>query len=257
MSAPRTLERTMKLQWLTIAIIFISFDFSNGRSANIKPPYSYCQSEVANLLKSWRSLGQWRMVPKNRGFKYQTPTSKIGTWITLSQETAFLTLRLHSNKVTKLAIFAQSQCQPKYVTQKVPPIKIESNTFSDQDFTRLLNESRRTNSQGIIYVWSPYMNWSPRGVSEVQKIARSKNLKLTVLMDPSGDLKTALKIIRDKKLPPDSLRKVASQELFFRGLRNHYPSFLYYSKGKIIGNLKTGYDQPEVLKKVLNAYSTL
>lgn len=56
--------------------------------------------------------------------------------------------------------------------------------FDDQSLESLLKNSELHQTAGVIWVWSPRMNLSIYGLSELKPIAALLDLKLTVLVDP-------------------------------------------------------------------------
>ena len=56
--------------------------------------------------------------------------------------------------------------------------------FDDQSLQTLLSNSEMNQTSGVIWIWSPRMNLSIYGLSELKPIAALLDLELTVLVDP-------------------------------------------------------------------------
>jgi hypothetical protein len=124
------------------------------------------------------------------------------------------------------------QCVPSLRIDRLKNAKVGVKSFTDSKLAELLEESRKNNSDGFIYVWSPHMNYSAKGAEEAAVVAKELGLNAVVIEE----------------------KNLQSRELLFRGMRNHFPSWVYYSKGKLAAHLKTGYESPGILKEYLKLH---
>jgi hypothetical protein len=98
--------------------------------------------------------------------------------------------------------------------------------FSDGDLATLLKGNK-----GLIYVWSPRMPLSVRGVKDFAKAAASFGLPVTFLLDPFTSARDE-EIAKREGFPVQRLR---SFDLMYRGALLHFPGFFYYSQGRVHG----------------------
>jgi hypothetical protein len=103
----------------------------------------------------------------------------------------------------------------------------QKDRFNDQDLATLLQNAR----QGLIYTLSPMHPLSELALAGLRAEADKRGLKLTLLTDSS--LSERDFYVYQRKFP--EIRKIASLELIYRGMLNHFPSLLAYRGGKLIG----------------------
>lgn len=127
-----------------------------------------------------------------------------------------------------------------------------SKDFTDQDLDHLLKASLSKKTQGMIYVWSPHMPLSIRGVKEAENIAKTKKLKLIILLDPYSNLNAAQQISKKEKFPPSYLVRLESRKLLRKEMTVHFPSLIVFNKGGLAGEMRGGYDNPQRLADYLD-----
>lgn len=123
--------------------------------------------------------------------------------------------------------------------------------FTDRDLEKILNSSLKSKSQGLIYVWSPHMPLSVRGVKEVEKLAKEKKWALTILRDPYANKVVADKVASREKFPKNYLRRMESRTLLQREMSLHYPSLIAFRSGHLSPGVRGGYDDPKRLERFL------
>ena len=92
---------------------------------------------------------------------------------------------------------------------------------TDRDLSRLVNK----NSQGLIYVWSPGMPLSVRGISEIRRVANDLNLPLKIVVDPIIESERIEKEVKDSRLDLSTTDRVESFELFLSWNHSSLPKF--------------------------------
>jgi hypothetical protein len=124
--------------------------------------------------------------------------------------------------------------------------------FTDKDLDQILKTSLSKKTQGLIYVWSPHMPLSIRGVREAERIAKEKKLKLIILLDPYSNLSAAQQISRKEKFPETYLARLESRKLLRKEMTVHFPSLIVFNKGGLAGEMRGGYDNPQRLADYLD-----
>jgi hypothetical protein len=132
-----------------------------------------------------------------------------------------------------------------------PATSLGKADFQDNDLEKLLKISKKTQQKGLIYVWSPHMPLSLRGVHEAQKVTTTKKIALTVLLDPYADLVTASKVASRESFPKSYLRRIESRILLEKNMTLHFPSAIPYRDGTLARDMRGGYDNPQRLADYL------
>lgn len=123
--------------------------------------------------------------------------------------------------------------------------------FTDESLKKLI----RLNSRGIIYVWSPYMPLSVRGISQIKKAAAKKKYALTILLDRDASMNEAKKWVKMGKVHKSDLYRDASDALDDRDVSLHYPFVLMYQKGFVSNHPYVGYKSQSVYERWLDIES--
>lgn len=122
--------------------------------------------------------------------------------------------------------------------------------FDDSSLNQLLARSRANQTSGVIWVWSPRMNISSFGMSELKPIAALLDLEVTILVDP---FLSEEEIYQNKYLNILINSQILdSQELIRRGALVHFPVLFVYKNGKLLTPSRPGYDEPGRLYEYLS-----
>ncbi len=122
--------------------------------------------------------------------------------------------------------------------------------FTDIELKKIL----RTQKSGLIYVWSPGMPLSEKGLVEAEKLCAQNKINFVALSDPQSNL-----FIKDASTY-DDLRKqslahpMASMQLQELGTLDHFPAMIFFKDGKIVKPILHGYESIEGMKIFLNTY---
>jgi hypothetical protein len=200
---------------------------SAGEAVSLEKFFSNkkCVNQVRELLSKWHVTSQWQQDFQSSSAKsvIKTPTEKIGTWVLLTKTSApDLIIADRYSPNTHLAVtWNQKSCEQnlsEISVNKTNDSRANSTSFDDKEFQNLV-ESKR---DGIIYAFSDSMHLSVQGISIIMEVAKELHIDLTVLSQAPSKTTTA--------------RVLASQDLEFRGMANHFPNLIAYSKnGKISG----------------------
>ena len=220
-------------------------------------PY-VCPIETKEILSRWK-VGvdsDWVKQPANDfEHSYKTHASKLGEWVTISTPNEHATQVEHflgNGKREKVTLTEKKCSDQQWVVQEPRDTKSEekysSVEFTDADLEKILNK----NKNGVIYIWSPNMSLSQRGVHEIQKAAKKVNLPVTYMMDPVADETFAKEFIKEQKLPEPAMKRVNSRELAGYGATIHYPALIVYRNGKICKTVQRGYRDQEAYRKIID-----
>lgn len=122
--------------------------------------------------------------------------------------------------------------------------------FDDSSLKQLLAHSAANQTSGVIWVWSPRMNISSFGMTELKPIAALLDLEVTVLVDPflSEEEVRSNKYFEILK----NSQVLDSQELIRKGALIHFPVLFVYKNGQLLTPSRPGYDEPERLYEYLS-----
>jgi len=121
--------------------------------------------------------------------------------------------------------------------------------FDDSALESLLTHSAQNRTSGVIWVWSPRMNISGFGMSELKPIAALLDLTVTVLVDPFLS-EEEIRSNQYFELLSNS-QVLHSQELIRRGALIHFPVLFVYKNGELLTPSRPGYDEPGRLYEYL------
>lgn len=191
--------------------------------------------------REWAQMGG-REVDGSR--RLVSPTNIIGVWIEarvyMNKE---VELRRITSNFSETRTFDLTTCQVKATSQRQMRF-FEKVLQPDQAFTdRSLRDLLAAQDRGIIYIWSPHMPYSyrglnngPSGVDNIRAVAKKLGLHLTVVVDPAASTDFAKNIVtqnRSLNVDMSSMQKAQSIELSMRSMNTHFPVTIVYAKGKL------------------------
>ena len=198
-----------------------------------------CKPEIQKQIASWKGLNQWS---HRNDDLYISPTLNFGNWLWLKDEKDSITLTKANQKTQLRVNFSKANCQKKMLL--VPIQKIDTSLNGDEYLERLIQHGK-----GIIYLWSPQMPLSQKGISEIKKVVIKHGFKLILILDPNA------KNLKPEQFSENSLR-LDSFELKMRNAYMHFPSVLGFENGNIKDFIKYGYETSEGfeldVKKIFN-----
>lgn len=133
-------------------------------------------------------------------------------------------------------------------------LSANASSFTDADLNSLLQKSSKGDSSLIIYTWSPHMNWSVRGIDEIEAWAQAKKMSVRLLLDPKADLAKAKEIQSSHKWDNSVLTINESAKLIKMGMRTHYPSYIFIKKGEVSSPVIPGYKSAKELESLEKRY---
>jgi hypothetical protein len=117
--------------------------------------------------------------------------------------------------------------------------------FQDIDLARTIKK----NPSGIIYIWSPGMPLSEKGLLELEAITKPNKIHLTTLIDPQSSQFITKEFDLDQ-----NHKKALANKLQRLGALNHFPAIIFYKDGKIITPILHGYEAPQGMKKFIQEH---
>lgn len=214
-----------------------------------------CSSFVQDALIGWKTLERW----ENAGIDldgsnfYRSPTQEIGIWIQA---------KVFPNKVIELLRISEanqvslkwdvSTCKPQLVAKEFAVVAPADGmgAFRDQD----LRAALRGKKSGLVYIWSPYMPYSLRGLPEAKKLAQAKGLDFIVACDPAARSGAKKDAIKKNSWPKEYARTLRSVDLMMRGMSIHYPALIVYKNHGFVSPMLPGYEAPEMLERFVDRY---
>lgn len=200
-----------------------------------------CAENVATWIKPYGIHGEGFSVPaaQRTGMIFKYPTGELGRWLLLDFGESSAKVSLVSTESILIAHW-DDKCVLTEATEP-PPFTTKDGSFTDQHLSALME----TAGTGVIYTWSPHMNFSVKGIPEIFEVCNSLEVTCQVLLDPNADSKLAKMVGEREGISADILRQPASVELLFRDLYIHSPSLLLFQDGKLQGPVVPGYRSKE------------
>jgi len=216
---------------------------------------SNCRDAITQELDSYNTRHEWRQYANNRYSDkvYRSPTHAIGYWmeVQIRQGKVEKILRVTPEQIDNLTV--QSNCNIKTKTRErsLDEVRMAA-AFTDQDLQNFIDSNPQG---GLILAWSPNMPLSQQMIKNTQKVAESKGIALTLVVDPHASDQTIAKAVADNHLINAS-RKIESLELIFQGMTTHYPSLLSFNNGEISSPVVPGVVVEPLVKNFVEEYVT-
>ena len=202
-------------------------------SINAKDPMiSSCQKPIRVLLNEWAKKGSWE---EKTNDLYIVKTEDFGKWIWYKDEGDSITLTKASQTEQLRVNFTKSTCEKKLMVIAIPK---ENSPNNDESLKKKI-----ANKNGLLYIWSPHMPLSYRGINSIIAAAKKKNLDVTIYMDP------AAKLAPNHQFNKTYLNRIESFDLKMRNAYLHLPALLSYKNGQIMDPVKYGFEKPEGYEK--------
>jgi hypothetical protein len=142
-------------------------------------------------------------------------------------------LRRVSASVTTVTVITRDGCGIRTATHRrtFDPAAV-ANAFTDERLRDLVQQT----SDGVIYVWSPGMPLSVKGLNEAKAAAESLGIAFTAVVADArvGELEVS-------GVDAKYQQTLNSFELVYRNATIHYPTAIFYHSGKLIGSAIPGY----------------
>ncbi|MAZ47500.1 MAG: hypothetical protein CME65_02990 [Halobacteriovoraceae bacterium] len=230
--------------FLKLVLIFgvlPNIGYSNTVLSNIP-----CQEQVFSLLLSWGHEYSWSQgVNFNQTKTLKSPTDKIGNWVYMTAAPSSTIITKDTVELRQTFEFELPQCVAK--VESTLKQEVTNNGFTDEKLQTLLEESKKKNTSGIIYLWSPHMTLSVTGAQEVKKLSKELGIGLTLVHDSRAELEPL------RRASISQSQVMNSRDLSNRGFETHFPSLIFYQNGELERYPRPGYDNYERLKEVVSS----
>ena len=120
-------------------------------------------------------------------------------------------------------------------------------SFTDED----LNYLMKVLPGGIVYVWSPHMPYSMKGIRIIQAVGDRLRLPVFLLVDPHANRTLALDAQRIFQLGDKDMRPVGSWTLIQRNITTQFPSVVVFKNGNLRGGTIPGVKSEEHYLKLI------
>lgn len=245
--------------WFALLSVLITADAAagqaGGRGLASLPVFlrdARCPEALKDLLSGWKASDDWSVRPGDidGGKAHMAPTDAVGTWVRISiypdhsvEATRF------TPKQTDLVTWKRADCR---ASAKIVPRKpvTGSRWYTD---SRLAADLAAAKQGALIYLWTPQMPLSVRGLTEASRIAARMKLAFIPVLDgsfPQSEL-SSLKADRQLSRP---YRIDATIELGARQMRLHFPSTLVYSRGRFSPVYPGYWDDPLSYERFIKDY---
>ncbi len=196
-----------------------------------------CSKEIAQLTGEWKATNEWEKFPLGglSDHFYGTPTNKIGEWVLLRKKTDGIGVAKADQRGRVEASFDIKSC--KKTTKPFMNQPVSSEFYADDKLSQFINK----NKNGVIYVWSPRMGLSEKGMEQIKLAAKKRKLPLLVLLDKEISKDEVIKL--KKKYGTSSIVQADSFELKMRNVSQHFPAILVFKDKKISTKVKYGYEK--------------
>ncbi len=126
-------------------------------------------------------------------------------------------------------------------------------SFDEAALDKLKTEAKVKKENVIIYTWSPHMVLSQKGLTEVLQTKWKRPTKVVVLIDPNANMDLAKSMVSQNRWPASVLVPVSSPTLIKRGVRVHYPNYMF-SKNGDLKPVVPGYKNPSQLNRLTEKF---
>ena len=234
-----------------IASVFTRLDARNA----VPLSRGVCTAASAHIAQEWGATGEWRTLAPYPVARDVSPTDSVGVWL---ERTSLVDgveeLRRVSAERTTVARISVTDCRTTFtVHRRTFDSAATAHSFTDARLRALL----QTHARGLIYVWSPRMPLSVRGLGEARAAAASLGIAFTAIVadaDMAGSRGvTETTVARGGAetrrtagvdaggFDDRDAQTLDALELVYRNGAQHYPSAVFYRDGKIVDVAIPGY----------------
>jgi hypothetical protein len=196
-----------------------------------------CQKQIKGLVSEWGAGPAWikHFVGGMSEHFFASPTKKVGEWILIRKTDKGEAVAKMTQEGRVEVAFEGKYCHRR---KAVPHLSVRPRGFfDDQNLREFIDASPK----GIIYVWSPRMPLSVKGIIEIKKVAANKKLPLLILLHKDVAASEVKKLAME--IGRENVRQVDSFEFKMRNIDQHYPAILVFKDGKIMPEVKYGHEK--------------
>jgi hypothetical protein len=200
-------------------------------------PADGCRSAMTSIERRWGGTGEWRRLAPYPVARDASPTDSVGVWLERwTLDDGRVELRRVSARETVVAEIGDGCAVRATTRRRTFDAAATANAFTDE----ALRATLAAHPRGMIYVWSPGMPLSVRGLAEARGVANSLGIAFTAVV---ADARAGeLDVVRPA---PADARTLDALELVYRDATVHYPTALFYADGRPLGTAVPGYKSPD------------
>jgi hypothetical protein len=203
-----------------------------------------CGAQAEALARKWGAQDSWRAsAPDLDGAtSFRAPSRDFGAWIVARW---LPNGQIEMNRVSTGSLVrarwlgAAKTCVPTLQTS-VPKAFTDrsADSWTDERLATLIQQGKR----GFVYVWSPHMPYSVKGLRELPAMRkRLGGAEIVVMLDPAARQAAAEQTIRKHAFPKVYMARFNSIELYMRDALVHAPALLPFAGKKLGSRLLPGY----------------
>jgi hypothetical protein len=227
--------------------LFLLVGATNAHAAVALP----CMERVSATLDRWEVPVKWELVSGGEVTHLKSKTNDKNVAIHLRHGPTFSELSRESLTERRNLNFGLPNCALRFKVEPLQPSHAKSEGYTDLELSQLLEKSRSKSLKGLIYIWSPNMVLSVKGLSEAAVIAKDLSVELIPLLDPFANLQNAQRVANVHHLPAQSLVRLKAQELMRLDALIHYPALFMFADGYLLNLTRLGYDEPKELRQLI------
>ncbi len=238
----------MKKILFTTLVALSSFNVL-ASSANWKEHSPICVAPIEAKLGQYNVSAPWvRYIAGDVGtFAYRAPI-KIGEWVQVTVEKNAVTVSKMTESEAVTYRYHDDSCVPQVALQKAPANSLPPlGALGDVALQKLIEKEQN----GVIYIWSPMMDLSPKGYHVISEAAKKVGVKVFAFSDPNATVHKVQKTAQNFRLPAQATAPMRSFDLVMRGATLHYPATFVFKDGKLSRWGKHGYEDSKQYEEFL------
>lgn len=196
-----------------------------------------CAPKLRDIYQGWKATGEWeKQITKGpKDYFFKSPTQVIGEWVLIKKVPEGSVISRISQKGRTEILLKGKNCQKEI--KNYAGSKVATESVDDEKIRKFVEG----NKKGVIYVWSPRMVLSEKGIAEIKKASKELKLPLLVLMEKKVSDQEAKNL--SKKYGVEFTQRVDSLEFNLRNVDQHYPAVMVFKNAKISPEVKYGYEK--------------
>lgn len=209
---------------------------------------SPCEARIRHQLAEWHAKPGRAMVDPAEptgARSLRLATGALGLWVRVVETPGRGVAVEHISATRTERLDFDDACHGNRSAVAMSPAP--PGAYADSDLIARISRGDR----GVFLLWSPHMPLSVDQHAVLAEVARELGLAVVPLLDPLADPAYAAAVVRERGLPGDATRPLGGIELAFRGMTTHTPSLQAFAGGQLVGPVRYGYRNAEVLAATL------
>lgn len=242
----KVLKVFLVIQSLLIALVSFGAARPENKSRKLASNFA-CVQRIYSVLDRWEAPEGWEVKAEGSIFEIESKTNSKDVILYLRHSADFSEITRSTPSEKRTLKFEAPSCNLR-LSIAANSYKRNRAVFTDHELAALLDRSQENGAKGLIYVWSPNMILSVRGVAEAANLAKNMKLGFVPLLDPYADGRAAEQAVQMQGLPREFLVRLESSELMSQDALTHYPALYLFSNGALLNTTRLGYDASKRLR---------